>query len=439
MWGAVGLGRRTADGGGHVAQAPVGAAIAKTSSPVKGGAASSHAGGLGLAPPCSQFESLLPLSELEAMSQDVYDSHSNADIVEKKKAFSNARAPLSDLLAASAAALRDIAKVDTARALAKKTSQAGPTGAKPQSAADGASKLAKAATPHLFTELLPMFVEYPRCDGWAGVKHAISVDKPLLVPQDNERHKEMVAAINDKGGTNLKADLAKQTTQQRAEEPLSEDCANLIITAVKRLCPDDMAILCGNVGATPASQTTAATIAPCMFAIEKSAITFGCERHNFSALRISLEGTRVVVMTEWHSLARHVVKLGAGDSAAAEPDWSDPAALRQKCSAFLRNAKQPEFEAFVESEAKPTIYAGTVGPSDTLFVPAGFFFAELVTGQGQAFGLRVPALSKSQRIEKFFKDQLDTLKQKDKDKTPLGVAISGYTELAQLNCTARAL
>lgn len=118
-------------------------------SPVKkGGSAGDGTVGLGNAPPCSQYELLLPMAMLEATVLELNDCHSQDEITEKKKTINSQHAPIADLLQSVLVALNDINKVKKSR---QQATQQAPSAGKPQSKALAA---AAAAVNQIFNELI---------------------------------------------------------------------------------------------------------------------------------------------------------------------------------------------------------------------------------------------------------------------------------------------
>ncbi|CAE7285935.1 unnamed protein product [Symbiodinium sp. CCMP2456] len=115
------------------------------------------------------------------------------------------------------------------------------------------------------------------------------------------------------------------------------------------------------------------------FGIDVGYDKVSCEPAFMSAFRLTLEGTRTVVMTDWLQLIGFMQRQGV---ALPIPP------VRQ--AAFLRSMSPEMLKQYVE---EASLWTSTLGAGDLIYVPFGFLTGELCTVL--TFGLRLPLIVKA--------------------------------------------
>ncbi|CAE7037690.1 unnamed protein product [Symbiodinium sp. CCMP2456] len=340
-------------------------------------AASSAAGvaRLGNSPPCKQFASLVTLANLTILKDEVVNCESAQDIAEHKKKYCEQKAPIMDLLASVQAVINDMKKVkkmlDTqAQKIAAAKAKPAAKGTAPVYSIFQLSELCEALPPKggdgdgasKFQANEPGIMNVG--EGAAGTLFGVEVK--LALSQLSKLMKE--------------ASAAKAGSHTRAEVNLDEAAMKAIADPLKKLLPDNMRV---HTGGTDGIQTGSDELTQLLhkhmlctgFGIVKMHATFGHERSFFPCVRVSFSGTREIVLMPYLPLAKHVQNNSAAGDSSAVNDLFDPK-VKTACIQFLKFCNKEKFQSYLSSEGARAFH-GTIGPSDMLFVPPGYIFAEL--------------------------------------------------------------
>ena len=104
-------------------------------------------------------------------------------------------------------------------------------------------------------------------------------------------------------------------------------------------------------------------------------------------MRFSWSGTREIILTPYLPLAKHVQDSSAAhDGTTVTGDLFDPK-VKTACIQFLKFCSKEKFQSYLSSEGARAFH-GTIGPSDMLFIPPGWIFAEIT--KDFVLGLKCP-------------------------------------------------
>ena len=104
-------------------------------------------------------------------------------------------------------------------------------------------------------------------------------------------------------------------------------------------------------------------------------------------MRIGKHGTREVACARYVELT----KFACGQT-KVEVDFANPGKMRQHTAAFLKQLKKETAEKYL-AYGNSLVWA-TIGAGETLYMPAGWMFAE--KAKDQVVGLRLPVVAVSQ-------------------------------------------
>ena len=169
-------------------------------------------------------------------------------------------------------------------------------------------------------------------------------------------------------------------------------------------------------------------LAECMtahiFGIRASHVTFANEKCFLPTLRICRSGTRNVVMTPITSIEAYLLAMGSDKF-----DYADVSHVRQRCASFLKNLKKEALQAYIVHH--PLLQV-TVGPGDSLFVPAGWFFAERAMASEMVLGVRIPLVTKDRAAAIFFESIMEKDRQLEKQ---FHAVAEAYAKVVAAPCT----
>ncbi len=391
----------------------------KNASPKKSGPGvpssptASHAG-LGAAPPCSLFAKLLTFPELEALVQSFFECETKAAVEDVRKTIVDAKLPISDLLSAAGGAASDIKKVIRSQEAFKKSKQ-GVSSSKPASSAP-----APAVGIELLGDLMAKCEELP-CLSLDKLKaDTVEWGKPFLMHVPGETLEKIFNVPEMRQGmVDFVRDLGNQTSLARSESALPEAARKPLVDFCGEHFPETVRIAYGGESTDGDVEVLKAILGPRLYAIKKKELTFAHEKFCLPCFRLNSEGTRTIALTSFKSLSDYL-SFASGSVVKI----ADGVATRHRCANFLKNVRADGLEKY--TQAGGILWAGTAGPGDLLYVPAGMFFAEKVTDAGTAAGIRAPLLVSCDTAGTKFMETY--AKEFEEDKSPAAVTARGYVK-----------
>ena len=182
------------------------------------------------------------------------------------------------------------------------------------------------------------------------------------------------AAKSDQSKKQRVAKSSKIVGDMRAQRPLVGDDIKPVADLL-----DSFIDLSGNVDGTLVPTAMEVPSTPSVYGIEAGYSGASIEKDHLTTLRLSVRGTRSVVLARTTSLSMFFrAKRGIGDSEKESPT------LRQ-LQGFFHNMTAEGAKLFTK---KDTLFFATVSDGDALFVPAGFLVSEVVTAGADQYGFR---------------------------------------------------
>ena len=357
---------------------------------------------LGRKPPCPKFKELVTLAKLQADTEDYYSASSNAELKEITNRLKEPKAALGELAAMFGVSLRDLekglkTKVEEA-AKRKRQWQAegsgGPSGSRNVRPKPGSlyemvgSKALEGKTS-----------EIAHCDLSRGLPAEFSITDPSvarlpagheLLTEQSEGAKWAFGFHKSFKNTQLRMLDKAPSRAQRALEPLS--LAHKSAEGIRGLSPNFSCIGAGDVAdelSNEAREVMESVLTCHVFVIASGYTRVANEKQYMSCLRLSLQGTRTVVMMRMLALCEVMQERGVTDMS------------QSKIWTFLQNAT---VEILAEVLKRGAVWHGTVGAGDILFVPPGFVLWESVVGEKDVCGIRMPILQNSPAMMAEFRD-----------------------------------
>ena len=122
-----------------------------------------------------------------------------------------------------------------------------------------------------------------------------------------------------------------------------------------------------------------------VYAVAAERETVTMESNFISTLRIQFMGTREVYMLPGLPFMQHRAKM-ASDKRAPH--------ITERCTHMRSNMSSEEVTTFLQADsAAHFLCRCTVGPQDSLLLPAGWIFGERVTAASDLYGFKIPVLS----------------------------------------------
>ncbi|CAE7948456.1 unnamed protein product [Symbiodinium sp. KB8] len=179
---------------------------------------------------------------------------------------------------------------------------------------------------------------------------------------------EVKVALSQLSKLMKEAIAGKAGSQTRAEVTLDEAAIKAMADPLKKLLPDNMRV---HTGGTDGIQTDSGELTQSFY----------------PCLRFSWSGTREIILTPYLPLAKHVQDSSAAhDGTTVTGDLFDPK-VKTACIQFLKFCSKEKFQSYLSSEGARAFH-GTIGPSDMLFIPPGWIFAEIT--KDFVLGLKCP-------------------------------------------------
>ena len=117
------------------------------------------------------------------------------------------------------------------------------------------------------------------------------------------------------------------------------------------------------------------------YAVPANKVTASTEAGQLAVLRYTTKGSRELIVCPYHALAAFV------QAKTGKP------VTTQDAIQFLYAAEVPMWKQFAEASTD-SIFYGTIGPKDTLYLPAGWIFYERVKAASPTFGVRTSFFGK---------------------------------------------
>ena len=202
-------------------------------------------------------------------------------------------------------------------------------------------------------------------------KQASKDNSALAVMADsfkNKFHKWAAKTHELRGGARIK----DETQSQVCESNLIKALGSALI-----IRPDTGASEC---------QELIAALAPSFFALSSGEVFSSSETESLACLRIAKDGTRVTVCAPMEHVLKFMKSEAEGPGEQNDCFFS-PDAIKE----YFLNMSREKIERYLKK--KHEAYHATVGPSDMLYMPAGFVLAEMVMNKVPVIGYRMSILS----------------------------------------------
>ncbi|CAE7445809.1 CCB1, partial [Symbiodinium necroappetens] len=395
--------------------------FSSTSSPTKGGSGaslddnSSVAGiaALGNAPPCSQFKELQIFDVLYMCKDELLSCETAEEIADVKKSFAKLKAPILDLLSSAQAVLNDIRKVHkllkadmakgapAAAATSKPAKQDANTAGPKFSIFEDGLKLGSPA--HAVTE-----------DTWKDM----SWDEPAIITLASGTMANIYSAQVKLAIGQLKK-LFKTANQARAEVAMDMSVFQAISKELQSKFDGKARFYVGNADAIKTSSKDLTNmlhrnLLTTSYAIAANHATFATEKMCLPSLRFAAEGVRRVVLLPYVQVLEYL---------ASQPDSASLKFIdtpsKHSVTQFLRFCNEEKLRGLLGAGCK--CFTATVNPSEILYVPGGFVFAEMT--KDVSFGIKSPLLLHTEATKAFF----------EKMKVAEGEGVGDQCKIADLN------
>ena len=213
-------------------------------------------------------------------------------------------------------------------------------------------------------------------------------------------------------------DLKKIATLPRSEMALPPSTRTQVCKFIAELVPSARTYKDIDATGKPELDELTKLLVPTVYGIKKGEFSCGHERQMLPTLRISNAGTRTVAFAP----IDHITKFLASQT-GKQADLAQVNDLRSRCSICMRNLTKDGIENF--QSAGHSLVAGTAGPTDAVYIPAGWFFAECVQDNAAVSGMRTALLIKDA------KSWVDTMREAlsktpDGESSALGKVLSSY-------------
>jgi hypothetical protein len=196
----------------------------------------------------------------------------------------------------------------------------------------------------------------------------------------------------------------------RADAPLTDACTTVVEKFMTDLCPDTVLFASAVAKIDPNSaeiMALASAMQVTSYGVIKGHITTATEKNQMPCFRIGHKGTRTLAFTKFLKLVDFI-----SQSDVANPlDVAKAVDTRARCRQFVKNLRKEGLEGYKADGG--IMLAGTVGPTDLLYLPAGWIFTEKNSATVAACGVRVPCLAKFAAASEFMtemKTRLETSK-----------------------------
>ena len=291
--------------------------------------------------------------------------------------------------------LNDIKKVGNL--LTKEKSKAAATKAKP-----GKKDVSKNVGPqHVIFEQVGDLCSKLACVEEDKIKD-MALDAPCVVRFDNEKLPTLWPPEAKLAVGQLKKLFKQQGSTSRAEVGLDLSIIQAIGKDLQGMLPESAKLYMGFVAAVATDSKALSlllrkNLVTTAFVVAPNYATFAVEKNFLPCLRMASEGVRMVVLLPYEKVAAFVGGIGGAQQATS--DFVD-AKTKQSVTQFLKFCSAEKLKELIEAQACPC-FAGSVHPTEALYVPAGWVFAEL-TKADVSLGIKMPLLVNSKAATSFF-------------------------------------
>ena len=334
------------------------------------------------------------------------------DIAKIQKSIADARGPINDLISSSNVALADINQMKKALS---------------EPAKDDKIKLGRRGKTGVQQPGASLFDIVPGCDGIVNMSNSsrrrgevasLDLSKPCIISYSAEEHKAAVSKLSERYSS-FKKDWDASPTLMRAEQPLSEEAATYLLSEVAEILPKSV------VFKTPPGQDAdlnqlAKSLGPVVYGIRKDQPpTLGTEKSALGTLRITHSGSRSLIATPLMNLVAWLNKTTGKDA-----DLTAVVETRQRAKNLMTFWTQEGVTKYL-ADGNP-LFHGTIGPTDALYLPGGFFFAERLNGPSDAFGFKAPVVAGDGASKMYFDAHFKAFQAAGKMRTDIGRTIKGF-------------
>jgi hypothetical protein len=239
---------------------------------------------------------------------------------------------------------------------------------------------------------------------------------PHIITLTPEMHK---ALFDQKDLKQAMVDFADTFAQAgadmpRADAPLTETCTTVVEKFMTDSCPDTLLFASTVAKIDPNSaefMALANSMKATSYGVIKAHVTTATEKNQMPCFRIGNRGTRTLAFTKFLTLADFISK-----SDLANPlDVAKATDARARCRQFVKNLRKEGLEGYKADGG--IMLAGTVGPTDILYLPAGWIFTERNSATVAASGVRVPCLAKIPAASEFMTEMKTRFEKSKADAT----------------------
>ncbi|OLQ13846.1 hypothetical protein AK812_SmicGene2046 [Symbiodinium microadriaticum] len=377
--------------------------FSSTSSPTKGGSGaslddnSSVAGvaALGNAPPCSQFKELQIFDALYMCKDELLSCETAEEIADVKKSFAKLKAPILDLLSSAQAVLNDIRKVH--KLLKAEKAKGAPAAA---ATSNPAKQDANTAGPKFSIFEDGMKLGSPAHAVTEDTWKDMSWDEPAIITLASGTMANIYSAQVKLAIGQLKKlfKTANQARAEAAEVAMDMSVIQAISKELQSKFDGKARFYVGNADAIKTSSKDLTNmlhrnLLTTSYAIAANHATFATEKMCLPSLRFAAEGVRRVVLLPYVQVLEYL---------ASQPDSASLKFIdtpsKHSVTQFLRFCNEEKLRGLLGAGCK--CFTATVNPSEILYVPGGFVFAEMT--KDVSFGIKSPLLLHTEATKAFF-------------------------------------
>ena len=230
----------------------------------------------------------------------------------------------------------------------------------------------------------------------------MALDAPCVVRFDNEKLPTLWPPEAKLAVGQLKKLFKQQGSTSRAEVGLDLSIIQAIGKDLQGMLPESAKLYMGFVAAVATDSKALSlllhkNLVTTAFVVAPNYATFAVEKNFLPCLRMASEGVRMVVLLPYEKVAAFLGGIGGAQQATS--DFVD-AKTKQSVTQFLKFCSAEKLKELIEVQACPC-FAGSVHPTEALYVPAGWVFAEL-TKADVSLGIKMPLLVNSKAATSFF-------------------------------------
>ena len=340
---------------------------------------------LGQAPPCRSYQALVLFQTFEGKTEAFEKCVSKDEITRIQNDMKPFKAAYQDMLSMAKAAEKRLGTSITDALRQKeqaKTDASEPKAKRGRPSKKQAGQTAAAAGPMVdqpqeCARDIPSIVM--RLDG--KLSEDLAGDAPKIIRVCQEEMSKLAEIKSSCLGpleTKFKHDPARADTG-RSQRALPADQRDKIMKLLQACFVDGFQLPLDKMTEKVKQDLSAAT----GFIVSKGWVTTSAEAAHLPTCRLGFAGSRSVVIAHTLSLLEFITKASGAKSDLA------------KCYAWLKSCTPQAAKSFVESFDAPVLMHATAGPSDILFLPAGWMFYEKIVGNANFLGVRAQHLGLS--------------------------------------------